>query len=303
MKKLSFVALAAAAIMFGSCGQKTPSAKLDGDKADSLAYAIGMAQSAGLKQAISQQGIDSTYLDEFYKGLLEGAAMKKDDKAMSAYQYGVQMGMVVSQQMVPGINSEIFGTDSTKTINLQNLVAALIMGTKGEKGVMTPEQAAPIAERLIKELKAEANKDVIAKSDAFVKKYAAGKDVKQIGKTGVYYKVLTEGKGEQPKAESTVKINYEGKNMAGKVFDSSYERKEPATMAIAQVVPGFQEALKAMPVGSKWEVCIPYDKAYGERPAGEDIPAYSALVFTIELLSIEKTPAQPQMPVQAMPAQ
>ncbi len=303
MKKISLVALAAAAIMVGSCGQKTPSVKLDGEKSDSLAYAVGMAQSAGLKQAISQQGIDSAYLDDFYKGLIEGSSIKKDDKAMAAYQYGVQMGMIVSQNMVPGINTEVFGKDSTKTIRVENLVAALVAGVKGEKGLMTVEQAAPIAERLIKELKAEANKDVIAKADAFVKKYAGGKDVKQIGKTGIYYKVLTEGKGEQPKAESTVKINYEGKNMAGKVFDSSYERKEPATMAVAQVVPGFQEALKAMPVGSKWEVCLPYDQAYGEREAGEDIPAYSPLVFTIELISIEKAQAQPQMPVQAMPVQ
>ena len=156
-------------------------------------------------------------------------------------------------------------------------------------------------ERLMTELKAEANKPAIAAAEAFVKKYAAGKDVKQIGNTGVYYKVLKEGNGAKPTAESTVKINYEGKNMKGKVFDSSYKRNEPATMSVGQVIPGFTEALKAMPVGSKWEVCIPQDKAYGERPAGEDIPAYSALVFTIELLSIEKAAAQPQ--VQGQPIQ
>ncbi len=295
MKKISLVALAAAAIMVGSCGQKTPSAKLDGDKSDSLAYAFGMAQSQGLKQVMQQNGIDSVNMNSFLKGLMEGAALKADDKEKSAYQYGVQMGMIVSQQMVPGLNQQAFGEDSTKTISVQNLMAGLMTGVKGEKGLMTVEEATAAYERLMTELKAEANKPAIAAAEAFVKKYAAGKDVKQIGNTGVYYKVLKEGNGAKPTAESTVKINYEGKNMKGKVFDSSYKRNEPATMSVGQVIPGFTEALKAMPVGSKWEVCIPQDKAYGERPAGEDIPAYSALVFTIELLSIEKAAAQPQM--------
>lgn len=295
MKKISLMAIAAAAIMAGSCGHKAPKADLQSE-ADTLAYAFGLSQAEGLKQAMLQNGVDSTMYTEFYKGLAEGAKMKADDKAQQAYLFGIQMGQILSQRMVPGINQEVYGADSTKTISMQNLMAGLLTGVNGDKGHMTPEEAQIAVERIMKSMKAEANKEVIAKADAFMKKYASNKEYKQLGNTGIYYKVIKEGNGPKPTEESAVKVNYEGKNMEGQVFDSSYERKEPATLPLAQVIPGWKEALKAMPVGSTWEIVIPYNLAYGEQGAGDKIPAYSALVFKVELLSIEKAPAQPQMP-------
>lgn len=295
MKKITLMAIAAAAIMAGSCGHKAPKANLESE-ADTLAYAFGLSQAEGLKQAMQQNGVDSTMLDEFYKGLTEGAKIKADDKGMQAYMFGLQMGQVISQRMVPGINQECFGADSTQTISLQNLMAGLLTGVNGEKASMTAEQAQATVERLMKSMKAEANKEVIAKAEAFMKKYAANKEYKQLGNTGIYYKVIKEGNGQKPTDESAVKVNYEGKNMEGQVFDSSYERKEPATLGVAQVIKGWQEVLKAMPVGSTWECVIPYDLAYGEQGAGDKIPAYSPLVFKVELISVEKAQAQPQMP-------
>lgn len=289
------MAIAAAAIMAGSCGHKAPKADLKSE-ADTLAYAFGLSQAEGLKQAMQQNGVDSTMYSEFYKGLAEGAKIKADDKGMQAYMFGLQMGQVISQRMVPGLNQECFGADSTQTISLQNLMAGLLSGVNGEKASMTPEQAQATVERIMKAMKAEANKDAIAAADAFMKKYASNKEYQQLGKTGIYYKVIKEANGQKPTDESAVKVNYEGKNMEGKVFDSSYERKEPATLPLAQVIPGWKEALKAMPVGSTWEIVIPYNLAYGEQGAGDKIPAYSPLVFKVELLSIEKAPAQPQMP-------
>ncbi|MCF0244259.1 MAG: FKBP-type peptidyl-prolyl cis-trans isomerase [Bacteroidaceae bacterium] len=287
MKKLTFVALAAAAIIAGSCGQKTPSANLK-TEADTLAYAIGMAQSEGLKQAIAQNGIDSTQMNSFTKGFLEGAKISADDKEKAAYMFGIQMGQIVSQRMIPGINQEVYGADSTKTLSLENMVAGILSGVNGEKGIMTAQEAQGVAELLMKKLKEEANKEVIAASNAFVEKYAKEPGVKQLGTTGIYYKVIKEGNGAKPTAESQVTVNYEGKNMKGKVFDSSYERKEPAKMAVTQVIQGWQEVLKAMPVGSTWECVIPQNLAYGERQAGPDVPAYSALKFKVELISIDK---------------
>ncbi len=295
MKKISLMAIAAAAIMAGSCGHNAPKADLQSE-ADTLAYAFGLSQAEGLKQAMMQNGVDSTMYSEFYKGLAEGAKLKADDKAMQAYIFGIQMGQVISQRMIPGINQEVYGADSTKTISLQNLMSGLLTGINGEKASMTPEEAQAAVDRIMKSMKAEANKEVIAKADAFMKKYATNKEYKQIGSTGIYYKVIKEGNGQKPTEESAVKVNYEGKNMEGQVFDSSYERKEPATLSLAQVIPGWQEALKAMPVGSTWEIVIPYNLAYGEQGAGDKIPAYSPLVFKVELISIEKAPAQPQMP-------
>lgn len=106
--------------------------------------------------------------------------------------------------------------------------------------------------------------------------------------SGLQYKVLTQGTGAIPAASDEVKVNYEGRLVDGKVFDSSYKRGEPATFKANQVIKGWTEALTMMPVGSKWELYIPYDLAYGERGAGQDIKPYSALIFTVELLDIVK---------------
>lgn len=105
---------------------------------------------------------------------------------------------------------------------------------------------------------------------------------------GVLYRVVTKGKGAKPKDDSRVKLNYEGKLMDGTVFDSSYQRGEPAVMQPKQTVPGFWHALTNMPVGSKWEIYIPYDQAYGPRGMGSHIKPYSDLFFTIETIAIEK---------------
>ena len=104
---------------------------------------------------------------------------------------------------------------------------------------------------------------------------------------GVLYRAVTEGKGPKPKDDTKVKLHYEGKLMDGTVFDSSYKRGEPVTMRPSQTVPGFWHSLINMPVGSKWEIYIPFSQAYGDRAAGAVKP-YSDLFFTIEVLGIEE---------------
>lgn len=120
--------------------------------------------------------------------------------------------------------------------------------------------------------------------EVFLDSIAKCNDVTALG-AGIYYKVLTEGSGEKPNAESTVKVNYEGTLVDGTVFDSSYARMEPATFPVNAVIPGWQYILKEMPVGSTWEAYIPYYYAYGASGT-PGIPPYSALVFKIELLEI-----------------
>ena len=104
--------------------------------------------------------------------------------------------------------------------------------------------------------------------------------------SGLQYKVITEGKGALPKDTSLVEVNYEGRTIDGKVFDSSYKRNQPAEMRTNQVIKGFTEALVHMPAGSVWEVYIPQNLAYGEREAGE-IKPFSTLIFKIELLKVK----------------
>lgn len=105
---------------------------------------------------------------------------------------------------------------------------------------------------------------------------------------GLQYKVIKKGDGPQPKSDSTVKVHYQGTHIDGRVFDSSYERGEPITLSLAQVIKGWQEAVPLMNVGSKYEFYIPADLAYGERGAGNSIGPNETLIFDIELLGIEK---------------
>ena len=103
---------------------------------------------------------------------------------------------------------------------------------------------------------------------------------------GVLYKEINKGKGPKPKDNTNVKLHYEGKLMDGTVFDSSYNRGEPVTMRPSQTVPGFWHSLLQMQAGSKWEIYIPYQEAYGNRVAGAVKP-FSDLFFTIEVISLE----------------
>ncbi|MBQ7449018.1 MAG: FKBP-type peptidyl-prolyl cis-trans isomerase [Paludibacteraceae bacterium] len=110
----------------------------------------------------------------------------------------------------------------------------------------------------------------------------------QVTESGLQYEVITMGHGLKPTAENKVKVHYTGTLIDGTVFDSSVERGEPAEFRLNQVIPGWTEGLQLMPVGSKFKFYLPYNLAYGERGAGQKIPPYSALIFEVELLDIDK---------------
>lgn len=114
----------------------------------------------------------------------------------------------------------------------------------------------------------------------------AKRDEVTVLESGLQYRVITEGNGPKPAATDQVTTHYHGTLISGKVFDSSVERGQPATFPVNGVIAGWVEALQLMPVGSKWELFIPYNLAYGERGAGGDIKPYSALIFEVELLAI-----------------
>ena len=103
---------------------------------------------------------------------------------------------------------------------------------------------------------------------------------------GVQYQILLEGRGTMPKARSTVKVHYRGTLIDGKEFDNSFARKRPEIFKVNEVIDGWQEALKAMPDGSRWMIYIPYQLGYGTRASG-NIPAYSTLIFEVELQGVK----------------
>ena len=232
--------------------------------------------------------VDTTYIDEFIKGLNEGANAG-DNKKKAAYYAGIQIGQQVSQQMVKGINYEIFGDDSTRTISLKNFMAGFISGTTGKNGLMTIDEASQTAQSLMQSVKArvmaEKYGDWKKQCEDYMAEVAKKEGIKELG-DGIYYEVLTEGTGAIPADTSRVSVNYEGKLLNDTIFDSSYQRNEPAKFMVKQVIPGWTKALTNMPVGSTWRVYIPQEQAYGEREAGKILP-YSCLIFKIELLGIE----------------
>ena len=105
--------------------------------------------------------------------------------------------------------------------------------------------------------------------------------------SGLQYKILTAGTGPKPTASDSVSCNYRGTLLNGKEFDSSYKRGQPLEIPVGRVIKGWTEALQLMPVGSKWQLFIPSDLAYGDAGAGDDIAPGSTLIFEVELLSIQ----------------
>ncbi len=283
--------MATAALTFSACGNSSaPRADLKTD-IDSMSYAIGLLQSQYVRQAIQQgQVIDTTYIDDFVKGINEGVNAG-DDKKKAAYIMGLQVGQQLSTQLVKGVNQQVFGDDSTKTISLKNLLAGFITGATGKTGLMTPEIANQVAQSKMEQIKsATMTKQYGANKVAGEKWLAVNKKKPGVVTlpSGLQYKVIKEGKGAIPADTTTVKVQYEGRTIDGKVFESSYKNGNgPVSMVPAQMIPGWTQALTRMPEGSIWEVYIPQQLAYKERQAG-NIKPFSTLIFKIELVKVGK---------------
>jgi len=178
-------------------------------------------------------------------------------------------------------------------INPDILTQALKDGLSGGKTLMTEEEAQNTLRQFMTELqaKAEAKAKEAADSnkkegDAFLAANKSKPGVVTLP-SGLQYKIIKEGTGPKPAASDSVVCNYRGTLINGTEFDSSYKRGEPATFPVSGVIKGWTEALQLMPVGSKWELYIPPDLAYGARGAGADIGPNATLLFEVELLSIQ----------------
>ncbi|MBO4720111.1 MAG: FKBP-type peptidyl-prolyl cis-trans isomerase [Prevotella sp.] len=288
MKKLMFVAvMAIAAAAFTGCGNSTPKASLKSD-VDTMSYAIGLAQTQGLKEyLVGSLGVDTAYMAEFIKGLNEGANAG-DNKKKAAYYAGIQIGQQISTRMIKGINHEVFGEDSTKTISMKNFMAGFISGTIGKGALMTVDSAQQVAQTLMQTIKAKEMEKTYGPNKEAGEKFLAANAKKDGVKTlpsGVQYKVIKEGTGAIPADTSLVKVHYEGRLLNDSIFDSSYKRGEPINLRCNQTIKGWTDAMVHMPAGSIWEVYIPQDLAYGEREQGI-IKPFSMLIFKIELLEV-----------------
>jgi FKBP-type peptidyl-prolyl cis-trans isomerase FklB len=204
-----------------------------------------------------------------------GAADKtelKDDKQKFSYTVGMNMGRQYKRQ------------------NLELDYDALLRGLKdamsGGPTLLTETEAREVYrsyQQQQRKVLADKNKK---EGEAFLAENAKKEGVKVLP-SGLQYKVLTEGTGPMPKTNETVVVHYRGTLIDGKEFDSSYKRGQPMTRGVTALIKGWTEALQLMKVGSKWQLFIPSELAYGERGAGGDIGPNSALIFEVELLSIQ----------------
>lgn len=288
MKKFTFIMALATVISMASCTAQSPKPQLAND-IDSLSYAFGLARTEGLDSYLLSMGIDSTQKKSFIKGFLLGA--QKQDPADMAHAAGVQIGNTVAKTWVEQLNQQIFMGDSTQTINLNDMIAGFVAGYMGNVSAMDMSAAQALADVKTQTLQKASNERVYGKNREDGEKFLAENKTKEgvvTTESGLQYKIITKGNGKIPTAENQVKVNYTGKLIDGTVFDSTENRSEPAIFSVGQVISGWTEALTLMPVGSKWELYIPQELAYGERGAGSSIPPYSTLIFEVELLGIEK---------------
>lgn len=326
-------ALTVMAVMMVSCGgASTPKTSLK-NSVDSVSYAYGVSMAdQGLVQFLEQSGVilntsnleydyqmrmtaaDSTQrevlqkeldtkidsvnkinaprLNEFIKGMTE--AMNLEEK--SPYANGLSIGVQFSQQMLPQFSGMLFGSDSTKKVNRDQVMAGLISTLKNQELAISKTDANGLIQtevekaqsadqaRQEEELKSQ-NQESIAAGDAFMAENAKKEGVVTLP-SGLQYEVIRAGNGAIPADTDQVKVHYHGTLIDGTVFDSSVERGEPATFGVTQVIAGWTEALQLMPVGSKWRLYVPYDLAYGAADRGT-IKPFSNLIFDVELLGIE----------------
>lgn len=266
------------------------------DGGDSIAYIFGAFQSAGLKPYLSKQmGVDTAYMEDFYKGILAHLNIDPSDKKAIAYNAGLNIGGQI-ENMATNVTKDYYDGEPGKAID-PKIVANSIIAALSGMNEYEPQQANKEFQTAMN-AKKEAN---IAAKYADNKK--AGEKFLEENKTkpgvvtlpsGLQYKVITKGSGATPKATDKVTVNYKGTLIDGTEFDSSYKRNKPSSFKCNQVIKGWTEALTMMPVGSKWELYIPQELAYGSRDASK-IKPFSALIFEVELLSIEpaKTAAKP----------
>ena len=148
-----------------------------------------------------------------------------------------------------------------------------------------PAEANEILEEFMQQTNEDESKSNLEAGLQFLEKNKAEPEVEELP-SGLQYKVLEQGEGESPTAESRVKCHYHGTLVDGTVFDSSVERGQPALFPVNAVIQGWTEALQMMPVGSKWRLFVPPELAYGEQGAGDVIGPNATLVFDVELLEI-----------------
>lgn len=259
------------------------------NSSDSLSYAAGMSVTNGLVPfLVQQQGVDTAYMADFVKGF-QMVAKGGSDPKMKAYAAGMDIAKQVKERMMPDLNKEF--QDAPDSIITDLFFRGFTDALQKDSNVFKQE----VAEKFFRD------KQIANKAAKDEKLYGANRDAgrkfleenaKKEGvitlPSGLQYKVLVKGDGPVPTSDDKVQVNYEGRLIDGTMFDASAKHGDkPMEFRPGQVIKGWQEALTMMPVGSTWQLFIPYELAYGDRDTGT-IKPFSALIFDVQLVSIVK---------------
>ena len=177
-------------------------------------------------------------------------------------------------------------SSGVESLNYQDLAAGIEDVLTKQQPKISYQEAQQVLNQFFQELEAKVAGAAKAEGEKFLAENAKREGVK-VTASGLQYEILEPSLGQKPKATDTVRVHYEGTLIDGTVFDSSYRRGESITFPLNGVIAGWTEGLQLMSIGSKYKFFIPYQLAYGERGAGQSIPPYAALIFTVELLGIE----------------
>ena len=297
MKKILFLALVSALCLGIQAmpkkkkdkkNKKAQVEKVDTVDVKTFSYLIGRLNTEGLAEYLARQkGVDTKYMAQFIEGFGKTELTEADLQAKARIA-GTEIREDVSKRVMPNISKQM--NDSVDLLNHDEFLRGFMEGIMGTESAISNDSAIKIVEKQMKyyqesmmERKYGPNRKA---GEEFLKSNLKNKDVKQTA-SGLQYKVITKGEGPVATTTDRVKVHYEGRLIDGKVFDSSYKRGQPATFGVNQVIKGWTEALTMMPAGSKWELYIPQELAYGAREQKE-IPAFSCLIFTVELLEVVK---------------
>ncbi|MDR2691357.1 MAG: FKBP-type peptidyl-prolyl cis-trans isomerase [Dysgonamonadaceae bacterium] len=296
MKKLSFIFVlfitVSTVVSLFSCTAQNPKANLK-TPVDSLSYALGadLLYNQGLEQYLDRLGISEKHKADFIKGLQEGFKADTTKKSEYARLVGIGIGQQLAIQQISQLNSGIFGKDSRDAIDKSLFISGLIDGYSGKGIKIDKSEISGFIESTVKQLQDEKNERLKTENQKFLDENKSKEGVVTLP-SGLQYKVVTEGTGEKPaSAEDTVTVNYIGKTIDGKEFDSNTSKENPATFALNRVIAGWTEGMQLMSAGSKYIFYIPYDLAYGEQGAGQNIAPYSTLIFEVDLLGVSHASA------------
>ena len=256
---------------------------------DSLSYAAGMSITNGLIPfLIQQQGVDTAYMADFIDGFKQVVAGGEDPR-QKARLAGMEIAGQVMQRMLPGMKQEF--TDTPDSIVATLLYRGFTDALTNDTTVMKQQAAEDLFKQKQETNKAAKEEKLYGENREAGRKFLAENKLKEgviSTPSGLQYKVLVKGEGEVPQKTDKVLVNYEGRLVDGTIFDASAKHGDkPASFRADQVIPGWTEALTMMPVGSKWQLYIPYELAYGERNMG-NIKPFSCLIFDVELVGIDK---------------